>query len=158
MWYISSMYLMIVTTTLSIYYLPKLSELTKKSDIRQELISGYKIIMPIVIIMALIIYFLQDFIIWLLFTEEFTPMKELFMWQLIGDVIKLASWLLAYLMLAKAMTKTFISTEIIFSVSFVVLSIWFVNNYGLVGMSYAFALNYFVYLIIVIILTRKEVY
>ncbi len=158
MWYISSMYLMIVTTTLSIYYLPKLSELTKKSDIRQELISGYKIIMPIVIIMALIIYFLQDFIIWLLFTEEFTPMKELFMWQLIGDVIKLASWLLGYLILAKAMTKTFVGTEVIFSVSFVVLSIWFVNNYGLVGMSYAFALNYFVYLMIVIILTRKEVY
>ena len=57
-WYISSMYLMVVTTTLSIYYLPKLSEIKNKNVLRAELWRGYKVIMPIVSLMAIIIYLL----------------------------------------------------------------------------------------------------
>lgn len=157
-WYISTMYLMVVTTTLSIYYLPKLSEITDKAELRKELLHGYKIIMPIVIVMSVTIFLLKDFIIWLLFTEDFAPMRELFLWQLVGDVLKLAAWLIAYLMLAKAMTKTFITTEIAFSLSFVLLSIWFVDQYGLVGMSYSFAVNYGLYFIVMIFATKKYLF
>jgi len=155
-WYISTMYLMVVTTTLSIYYLPKLSEITDKTELRKELLQGYKIIMPIVIVMSITIFLLKDFIIWLLFTKDFAPMRELFLWQLVGDVMKLAAWLIAYLMLAKAMTKTFITTEIAFSLSFVLLSIWFVEQYGLVGMSYSFAVNYTLYFFVMIYVTKSE--
>ncbi len=155
-WYISIMYLMVVTTTLSIYFLPKFSELTIKSELRKELWNGYKIIMPIVAVMALFIFFLKDFIIWLLFTKEFEPMRELFMWQLVGDVVKIAAWLLGYLMLAKEMTSAFISTEIIFSVSFVFLSVFLVEKFGLIGITYAFSLNYLLYLITLFFLTKSR--
>ena len=155
-WYISTMYLMVVTTTLSIYYLPRLSEITLKTEIRKELLQGYKIIMPIVVAMTVTIFLLKDFIIWLLFTPEFAVMRELFLFQLVGDVMKLAAWLLSYLMIAKAMTKTFIVTEIIFSLSFVVLSILLVNEYGLIGMSYSFALNYTIYFFVIIAVTQQH--
>lgn len=157
-WYISTMYLTVVTTTLGIYYLPKLSEITDKAELRKELWHGYKIIMPIVIIMSIAVFLLKDFIIWLLFTKDFLPMRELFLWQLIGDVVKLAAWLLAYLMLAKAMTKTFIFTETTFSLSFVLISIWFVNQFGLIGMSYSFAVNYTFYFLAMFVLIRREFY
>lgn len=75
-WRISSTYLMVVTTTLSIYYLPRLSEIKDKIELRKEIFYGYKIIMPIVVILALGIYFLRDIAILLLFTEEFMPMKD----------------------------------------------------------------------------------
>lgn len=156
MWYISAMYLMVVTTTLSIYYLPRLSEITDKAELRKELWQGYKIIMPIVIAMSVMIFLLKDFIIWLLFTEDFAPMRELFLWQLVGDVVKLAAWLIAYLMIAKAMTQTFITTEIVFSLSFVLLSTWFVDQYGLIGMSYSFALNYTLYFFTILIVTKDQ--
>ncbi|HQS78587.1 MAG TPA: oligosaccharide flippase family protein, partial [Sulfurovum sp.] len=55
-WRISETYLMLVTTTLSIYYLPKLSSLQDRSELKHELLHGYKIIMPLVIVMALGIY------------------------------------------------------------------------------------------------------
>lgn len=152
------MYLTVVTTTLGIYYLPKLSEITDKAELRKELWHGYKIIMPIVIIMSIAVFLLKDFIIWLLFTKDFLPMRELFLWQLIGDVVKLAAWLLAYLMLAKAMTKTFIFTETTFSLSFVLISIWFVNQFGLIGMSYSFAVNYTFYFLAMFVLIRREFY
>ena len=158
MWYISSMYLMVVTTALSTYYLPKLSELSTKVDLRNELKKGYLIIIPIVIAMSFSIYLLREFIVWLLFTNDFKPMLALFKWQLLGDVIKIISWLLSYLMLAKAMTKAFIITEIMFSVFFVIISIFCIDHYGLVGMTYAYVLNYTLYFIAMIFATRKIIF
>ena len=155
-WYISTMYLMIITTSLSIYYLPKLSEIQDNSELKKEIYSGYKIIMPIVIVMSVAIFLLKEYIILIAFSDKFMPMMELFAWQLIGDVIKIASWLLGFITLAKAMTKIFIYTEIGFSVLFVILSIYFINTFGLIGITYAFSLNYFLYLIMMIIIFRKR--
>jgi len=144
---ISDTYLMLITTTLSIYYLPKLSSIQDKMELRKEIIYGYKIIMPVVIIMAAGIYFFRDFIIKLIFTSDFLPMRELFLYQLIGDVIKIASWLLGYVMVAKAMTKLFIISEVIFTFSFVGLCVLFIKIFGLVGISIAFMVNYLLHMI-----------
>ena len=155
-WYISTMYLMLVTTTLGVYYLPRLSEIQDNKELRKEIFSGYKIIMPIVILASLIIFLLKEYVILIAFSKDFMPMMELFAWQLMGDVIKIASWLLAYLMLAKAMTKIFIYTEVLFSALFVGLSILFVDKFGLVGITYAYALNYLLYLVMMIFIFRKR--
>ena len=155
-WYISTMYLMLVTTSLGVYYLPRLSEIQDNKELRKEIFSGYKIIMPIVILASLIIFLLKEYVILIAFSKDFMPMMELFAWQLIGDVIKIASWLLAYLMLAKAMTKVFIYTEVLFSALFVGLSILFVDKFGLVGITYAYALNYLLYLFMMIFIFRKR--
>lgn len=156
-WYISTMYLMVITTSLSVYYLPKLSEIQDKTELKKEIFHGYKIIMPIVIAMSLAIFLLKEYVILIAFSEKFMPMMDLFLWQLIGDVIKIASWLLGYITLAKAMTKTYISLEIFGSLSFVFLSIYFVDNYGLIGITYAYALNYFLYMFILIFIFRRLV-
>ncbi|WP_391120060.1 O-antigen translocase [Psychrobacillus sp. L3] len=157
-WMISTMYLMVMTTAFSTYYLPKLSELQKKGEIRKEIFSGYKIILPFTLITALMIYFLRDFIIAILFTPEFTEMRTLFAFQLIGDFLKMASWSLAFLMIAKAMTKTFIITEILFSVSFYFIAIVMTENYGLIGVTQAYAINYFIYFITMLIIFKSVVF
>lgn len=144
-WRISDVYLMLVTTPLSVYYLPRLAEIKDTEELRKEIFSGYKIIMPIIILMAIGIYIFKVPIIELFFTEKFMQMKDLFTFQLIGDVIKIASWLLGFIMVAKAMTRYFVATEIIFSITFVVLSMFFINKFGLIGVTQAFALNYFLY-------------
>ena len=156
-WYISTMYLMVITTSLSVYYLPKLSEIQDKTELKKEIFHGYKIIIPIVLVMSLVVFLLKEYVILIAFSKDFMPMIELFAWQLIGDVIKIASWLLGYITLAKAMTKTYISLEILGSLSFVLLSIYFVDNYGLVGITYAYALNYFLYMFVMIYIFRKVV-
>ena len=155
-WYISTMYLMIITTSLSVYYLPRLSEIKDNKELLREIINGYKIIIPIVVILAFIIYLFREFVIIIAFTDNFFPMLELFKWQLIGDVLKIASWLLGYVMLAKAMTKVFIYTEIIFSILFVCLSILFVNNFGLIGITYAYSFNYLLHLMLMIIIFKRR--
>lgn len=142
---ISDTYLLFVTTTLTVYYLPRLSEITDKIELKNEIKKTYAVILPAVIGAALAIYLLRDVIIWLLFTPDFKEVRGLFAFQLLGDVIKMAAWLLAFLMLAKAMTKTYIVTEIFFNATLVVFSYAFVHYFGLVGLTYAFALNYLLY-------------
>ncbi|EGU33612.1 O-antigen translocase [Vibrio scophthalmi] len=156
--YISSMYLMVITTALSTYFLPRLSEIENKMELRSELKKGYFILIPLVILLSGTIYLLKDFIIWFLFNDEFKPMRMLFKWQLIGDVFKISSWLVAYLMLAKAMSKMFIITEVVFSFSFVILSIVLIDKFGIVGATYAYALNYILYMFFIMLLMRKQVF
>ncbi|MDV5227870.1 O-antigen translocase [Providencia rettgeri] len=154
-WYISTTYLMVVTTALSTYYLPRLSETINKQELKKEILQGYKILLPIVIVCGFIIYLLRDFIIFLLFTDDFSPMKPLFTWQIIGDVFKIASWLFAYIMIAKAMIKTFIVTEVLFSITFILLSYFLISTYGTIGVTYAYCLNYLMYLIVVFFIFVK---
>jgi polysaccharide transporter, PST family len=148
MWRLSAAYLMLVTTTLSVYYLPKLSELKDPNDIKKEIIQGYKIILPVAAVCGVVIYLLRDMIIGILFTKDFTPMRELFAWQMLGDTLKIGSWILAYLMLGKAMIKLFMLSEIIFATGFVVLTWVSTAMMGLKGVAVAHAANYGMYWIV----------
>ena len=155
MWRLSAAYLMLMTTTLSVYYLPRLSELVGLSVIKKEILNGYKIIVPFTVVAALIIYLLKDFIIQVLFSSEFAPMRELFGWQVVGDIMKICSWLFAYVMLGKAMFKLFMVTEIVFSLLLYVLTIVLCNKFGLEGTAMAYALNYALYWITVAVFVSR---
>lgn len=152
---VSDGYLLLITTSLSTYYLPKLASLHTDEDMRKEILQGYKIILPAVFIGCVLIYFLRFFIIHLLYTKEFEAMSGLFIFQLIGDFFKMAAWILGYLMLAKAMTKAYIITETIFSISNVLLGYLCIHLFKLNGITIAFAINYFIYLIIMVVIFRK---
>lgn len=154
---ISDYYLGFITSVLGVYYMPRLSEIQSKVELRNEIAKGYKIILPVVGIIAFMIWLSKGFIIHILFTPEFLPMKPLFTYQLLGDFFKIGSWLLGYLLIAKAMTKTFIATEIIFAISYVALSYYFMNHYGIVGATYSFCINYGLYWIFMWILMRKKI-
>lgn len=148
MWRLSAAYLMLVTTTLSLYYLPKLSELKDPKEIKAEIFQGYKIILPVAAACGLVIYLLRDFIIGVLFTSDFIPMRDLFAWQMVGDTLKIGSWILAYLMLGKAMMKLFIASEIVFAAGFYGWTYFLTGMYGLEGVTIAHAINYAIYWVV----------
>ena len=156
MWRLSNAYLMVVTTTLGIYYLPKLSELKDVVEIKKEIIQGYKIILPISALCGLIIYLFRDFIIGLLFTKDFAPMRDLFAWQMIGDSLKIGSWILSYLMLGQAMIRLFMITEVIFSVLFVILTWVLTSAIGFQGVVVAFTINYALYWLVMAVFISKK--
>lgn len=142
---LSSAYLMLITTTLSVYYLPKLSELRDFNSIKREVYIAYKLIFPVALIGALSVYALKDWIIKLLFTESFLPMRELFLWQMMGDSLKIGSWIVGYLMLGQAMTKLFIISEITASLSLIIFTYICTKVFGFEGVSIAYLINYAFY-------------
>lgn len=153
---LSTVYLMLVTTTLGVYYLPRLSELNKIDEIKKEVYLGYKFLFPLTVVGGIIVFILRDWIINLLFTPSFAPMQDLFFWQMMGDALKIGSWILAYLMLSKAMTKLYISTEIIFTLSLIALTYLCTQFFGFKGVSIAHLINYGMYWIVISLFIFKQ--
>lgn len=147
-WKISEVYLGVIAVALSTYFLPKLSSLVGTDAILKEIQTTTKIVMPVVLLLAIIVYLLRDVAISLVFTEAFRPARDLFAIQLAGDVVKTLSLLYAYPMLSRGATKWFMGTEVFFSISFVVLAYVFVRKYGAQGANVAYAINYCLYLAI----------
>lgn len=143
---LSNMYLMVITTSFTVYYMPRLSELSDKFELRREIFKAYKLIVPILIVGFALIYLFRHLIIRILFSPEFLPMENLFIWQLIGDFFKICSWLLAYIMIAKAMTKKFVATELSFTMIYIALGFVFIKWNGVVGIVQAYLLNYILYM------------
>ena len=156
-WKISEAYLSVITMGLSVYYLPRLSSLYDHNSLVREVKSVASIVLPIVSLMAVAVYILRDFSISLLYTEQFREARELFKIQLIGDVIKVISWVYAYPMIAKKSTKLFVFTEIVFTITLVLLSYFFIKKYGVHGANLAYVLNYILYFICVYILLDKAI-
>jgi O-antigen/teichoic acid export membrane protein len=144
---LSLIYLSLITTTFSVYYLPKLSAANNNSELKELLIKGYKFILPLTFAMLLVTYLLRNLVIKIVFADSFAPMESYFLPQLIGDFFKIASWLLAMQMIAKARTWLFISTELIFGVFLVFFTFALVKQYGGIGAVYAYTVNYFIYLV-----------
>lgn len=155
---ISNVYLSIITTSLSVYILPRMSEINDKWELKCELIKYYKLIIPFLIISIIIIYIFRHIIIYILYTSDFYPMEKLFIWQLLGDFFKISSWLLSFLMLAKAKTKIYIATAIFFASTRVLLCYLFVSVHGTVGLNIGYMINYIFYLLAMIYIFRDIVF
>ncbi len=144
-WKMSEIYLMLVTSTMSVYYLPRLAEIRTSGILKSEIYKFYRVILPATVIGAIGIFLLRDLIIEVFFTREFIAMRSLFGWQLAGDVIKIGSWVLGYIVLGRSMVMVFVLSEIVCSSLFVILSWFFVSIYGVTGVSIAYLVNYLVY-------------
>ena len=155
---ISSMYLNVITTSFIIYYLPRLSEITNNCELRKEIFRCYKVFVPILLVICVSIFLLRHFILWLLFSPEFYPMENLFPWQLIGDFFKISSWMLAYIMVAKARTKSYIATEVFFTFAYIVLCFVFLRYNGIVGLVQGYLCVYILYLISMIYLFKNIIF
>lgn len=155
---ISNMYLMVVTTSFGVYYLPRLSEITDRKELRKEVFKAYKVVVPILLVGFTCIYFLRFFIIRMLFTSDFMPMAQLFIWQMAGDMFKICSWLLAYVMVAKAMTKIYIGNEIVFSVLFVIIGYCMLSINGIVGLTQAYLIAYILDTVVLFIILSPKLY
>lgn len=152
---IAVFYLLFISTLLTIYFLPSLTLSKTKKDTKAVFVMYYKVIVPLFILGATIVYFLRDFIVRLLYSEEFLPMKELFFWQLLGDFFKVCALILAYQFLAKKMTKAFIVSEILSFTILYFLSMYWINIYGSEGAVMAHAATHFIYLAGLIVYFRK---
>lgn len=152
---VSGTYLSVITTALSVYYLPRLSEITDDIELQNEIFKCYKFIIPLLLLIGVSIYVARYFIIWLLFTPNFLPMEGLFVWQLLGDFFKISSWLLAFIMVAKAQTKMFITTEIVFGFTYLLLCFICMKYNGIIGLTQGYLINYVLYMITMCILFRK---
>lgn len=155
---VSNMYMLVFATSLGVYYMPRLTELNTPRDLRQEIFSVYKIVTPLLFIFSIALYAGRDIVINVLFTSEFAGMENLFAFQVFGDFVKLMGWVLAYVLVAKSMTRTYIIMEFVSSLSQIGLNILFINLYGTIGATMGYAAGHLIYLVAMVIIFRKIVF
>lgn len=148
-WSVSAAFISVITTALSVYFFPKLSKIKYPQKLVSETTKVLLFIMPLTCVGAVFIYVLRELVIQVLATSEFESAAELFKVQLIGDVVRVLSFAPALLLIAKGYFKINAFCEIFASANFTVLSFFFVREYGVVGVTYAYLLNYFIYMLIV---------
>ena len=152
---VSDAYLLFLTTAINIYYLPKLASTHDRDALVWELRNAYRYLLPAVAVLAVLVYVLRDWVTRYLFSADFISANTLYGPQLVGDVIKIASFILSYVMLAKAITRLFVISECVFALSYLALVYVFTAYFGLVGAMYAFAANYLLYLVFNVWVARR---
>lgn len=142
---ISDAYLQFITASFSVYLLPTLSRLSGKAEIGREIGRALRFVLPVVALASLAVWVLRDFAIWLLFSDKFTAMRELFAWQLTGDVLKVGAWVFGYLIIAKASLRLYIVAEISQFALLTGFSRWLIPAHGALGATQAYMATYIVW-------------
>ena len=75
---------------------------------------------------------------------------------MVGDVVKISSWLLGYVFVAKAMVFWFVVTELLFSFLFCFLVYFLSESLGLVVSSIAYTIAYFAHFIFIAVILRVK--
>ncbi|WP_452219843.1 O-antigen translocase [Lacinutrix salivirga] len=155
---ISKYYLMFVSSLLALYILPRFAEINNIKDFRAEVFNFYKTIIPIFAIGLVVIYFLRSFIVKVLFTEEFEPVTDLFLWQLLGDFIKVLSIVIAYQFLAKRMFWHYIITEAFSVLILYATSVFFIDEFGVEGATIAHFVTYVMYYALILFIFSSSLF
>ena len=112
-WMISMQYIGFVLGAMAADYYPRLSSVISDHKSASNLVNQQT---EIALLLATPVFIsmmgLAPWVIQLLYSAEFSPAVEVLRWQILGDVIKVASWPLGFVMLAAGDGKMFFWTEV----------------------------------------------
>lgn len=100
---------------------------------------------------------LAPWVLHLLYSSEFAPAAEILRWQLLGDILKVMSWPLGFVVLAVGAGKVFLLTELITMTVFVLGVYALLPLIGITATGVAFLIAYAVFLPMVWILGGRRI-
>ena len=134
-------------SSISLYYLPKLVEANTGQGLFKVVLWGVKFLAIVALPVLIITLLFGNYVITLLYSSSFLDTIFLLKWELLGTYLKLLSFSVSFIMIAKKLTTVFVMSELISGLLFLGLSMFFIDKYGVVGASIAFAGTYFFYLL-----------
>lgn len=146
-WSISTIYLAMILQAMGVDYFPRLAAVSAKAAEANRLVNEQTLVALMiggpVIVAALGI---APWALHLLYSSEFRPAASILRWQLLGDVLRLASWPLGYLLLTSASRRTFLLVETSAQVIFVAATAILLPYLGAEAAGVAFFCMYGAYL------------
>lgn len=155
---VSNLYLIFITTLVSVYFYPELIRAKNQLETKQVFYKFYKVIIPIFIASGIVIYFARFLILKILYTDEFLPVADLFVWQMIGDFFKICGMILGFQFLAKKLVLPYIILEIISNLFLYFLSIYLIKVVGIQGVLIAQAVEQCLYFTVLVFYFRKTIF
>ena len=152
---LSGFYMMIFSSGLSLYYMPKLASMKTDDEFKVELISYFKSFVPLFVGMLIVVYLFKEVLINLAFTAEFSKIKEVLIWQLLGDLLKIMTLAFGYQIVAKAMVKRYFIVEIFFNLFYLLLSYYLIQFSSFEGALQAYFYANLALLLLILWMFRK---
>jgi PST family polysaccharide transporter len=152
---LSGFYMMIFSSGLSLYYVPKLASLKTDEEFKVELKFYFKIFVPLFAIVLLIVFLFKGIILNIAFTKEFLKIQEVLIWQLLGDLLKIMTLAFGYQILVKARIKEYVILEIVFNLSYLFLSYYLVKVFSFEGALKAYFYASLILFVLILFMFRK---
>jgi O-antigen/teichoic acid export membrane protein len=149
---LSDMYTAIIVQALSLFLMPHLSGIRDANQFRRELFGVSLKAGALAIVIAAVIYLARDLVILIVFTEKFGRMRELFAYQLLGDVLMVACWPLRMGLVARVRVRQYISVEFATAFVFVAGTYLLLPLIGLKGAPIAYLGSFAISLICLVVL------
>ena len=153
-WRVSEVYLTVYMSMMTLYFMPRISELTNAKDLASEVVRTTLIMTVMVAFTALVIYLSRDMVVDVLYTPMFRPMRDLFAYQLIGDILRMAVWCFGFVLVAKDYHKWYVLLEILTPAIFVLSTTYLMGLLGVKAVPISYALAYAINLVIVLFVLR----
>jgi O-antigen/teichoic acid export membrane protein len=146
-WRLSDMYVGVMTTALSLYFMSHYSSLS--SDGERGLILRRTALQLLVLTTgaAMVVYLLRDLIITIVLTRQFLPMGDLLPFQLVADVLKMAGYPLQMALVAQRRMYWYIAQATGGPAIFAFLTAVWMPEFGSQAAPMAYAMSYLFVLI-----------
>ena len=154
---IMTTYVGLVMNAIATDYYPRLASINSDNVKCKEVICqqgevGTMILAPLLIICLVF----MPFVLKMLYSEEFLAANLFISWAYLGMLLRLGSWIISFMFVAKADSKMFIINEFASCVYTLLFNICGYKIWGLQGVGVAFALSYFVYFIQVYLIAKNR--
>lgn len=150
-------YVGLVFNAMATDYYPRLASVNEDNDKCRQIVNLQGEIATLILspLLCMCIVFMP-FAVTLLYSDKFMPANDYITWACLGMMFRLSSWLLSYVLVAKAETKLFMYNEIAANIYTLVFSLVGYNLYGITGLGLAFCLTYILYYIQVYAIVRLK--
>ncbi len=155
---LSSFYMLFFSSGLSLYYMPKLASLQTESEFKNELKSYFRWLVPLFLVMLVLIFLFKKWILVVAFTPEFYSVKEMLIWQLLGDLLRIMSLAFGFQIVVKTMMKKYFFIELLFNLTYLVLSYFLIQNSAEKGALQAYFYANLISFIGMLLLFRKLIF
>lgn len=152
---IMNTYVGLITNAIAADYYPRLAAINKDNAKCREVVCQQGVIATMILApMLTICLVFMPFVLKLLYSNQFLDTNEYISWACIGMLLRLASWVISFLFVAKAESKLFVINEFVSCLYYMAFSIGGYWLYGLKGVGIAFALTYALYFVQVYLISR----
>lgn len=148
-------YVGIIFGAIAVEYFPRLSReisngVPVSPSVETEINLGLSLLLPCVCLFMAV----SPFVVELLYSSDFNVIVPFINWAMTGTLLRLFSWCIAFVILAKGDGRIYVVTEVVSAVVYVISSIMCYKYYGIVGLGYSYIIWYALYSVSVVLVYR----
>ncbi|GAB6008318.1 O-antigen translocase [Dysgonomonas reticulitermitis] len=152
-WTITAVYLGLILKSMGADFFPRLSSIAEKKTEIKKLVNEQTYVVLVISVPVIIgMLLFSEFALSVLYSTKFANAENILQWQVLGSVLKLLSWPVAFIILAKKKGLLFLFSEVVFYISYLAVSYFLFPQYGLDAVGIGYLIAYMIYLPLIVLI------